>query len=69
MLWSSALEAACGPPARHDRRGDGAGGDLHRRLVEKPPLARLTAEKHVLDHVEVVAEREILVHGADAALI
>ncbi len=42
---------------------------LHRRLLETPePVALLPAEVHVLDDVEVVAEREILVDDLDAEL-
>ena len=39
---------------------------LHLRLVEDLEPVHLTAEVHVLDDVEVVAEREILVHDLDA---
>ena len=38
---------------------------LHRGLVEDLEAVRLAAEEHVLHDVEVVAEREILVHDLD----
>ena len=43
-----------------------ARGDLHRRLVEQPVAERLVAEEHVLDDVQVVAQREVLVDRRDA---
>ena len=41
------------------------GLQLHRHLVE-PVGAELAAEEDVGDHVEVLAQREILEHGGDA---
>ena len=42
---------------------------LHRRLLQPlEPVVRLAAEVHVLDDVEVVAEREILVDDLDPEL-
>ena len=43
-----------------------AGGLLHVGLVEQPGLAALAAEEHVLDDVEVVGQREVLVDDLDA---
>ena len=41
-------------------------GLLHRVLVEQAVPQALASQEHVLDDVEVVAEREVLVHGRDA---
>ena len=42
---------------------------LHHRLLEpEEPVVDLAAEVHVLDDVEVVAQREILVHDLDPEL-
>src|SRR5205807_10620123 len=42
---------------------------LHRRFVQaKQPVAGLAAEVHVLDDVEVVAQREVLVDDLDPEL-
>ena len=41
---------------------------LHVGLVEQPGVAPLAAEEHVLDDVQVVAEREVLVDDLDAEL-
>ena len=43
------------------------GAHLHRHLVELPGV-ELVAEEEVRDHVEVLAEREVLVDGGDAEL-
>ncbi len=53
---------------RPDRqRGQGVPGlDLHLRLVEHEARFGLAAEEHVLHDVQVVAEREVLVHDLDA---
>ena len=40
--------------------------DLHRGLVEHPVAQRLVAQEHVLDDVEVVAQRQVLVDRRDA---
>ncbi|HEY5182214.1 MAG TPA: hypothetical protein VIJ07_20990 [Dermatophilaceae bacterium] len=42
------------------------GACLHRVLVEQSGLPELTPEVHVLDDVEVVAQREVLVDDRDA---
>ena len=45
------------------------GALLHRRLLEpEEDVPDLAAEVHVLDDVEVVAEREVLVHDLDPEL-
>ena len=42
---------------------------LHDRLLEpEEEVADLTTQVHVLDDVEVVAEREVLVHDLDSEL-
>ena len=43
-----------------------AGEDLHLHLVQAELVGALAAEEHVLDDVEVVAQREVLVHDLDA---
>ena len=43
-----------------------AGAGLHGVLVERRDAAHLAAQEHVVDHVEVVAEREVLVDDLDA---
>ena len=43
------------------------GADLHRHLVE-PPGVELVAEKEVRDHVEVLAQREVLKDRGDPQL-
>ena len=61
-------------PDRADRRHGEAlhrlrGLGLHHRLLEPvQPVAGLAAEVHVLDDVEVVAEREVLVDDLDPEL-
>jgi hypothetical protein len=40
----------------------------HRIFVEQPRAQPFAAQEHVLDDVEVVGEREVLVHGLDAEL-
>ena len=53
--------------AHRQRRQGLAGHGLHRGLVEHAPaLELLAAEEHVLDDVEVVAQREVLVDDLDA---
>ena len=42
-----------------------SGALLHRDLVEDGRLALLAAEEHVVHDVEVVAQREVLVHDLD----
>ena len=51
----------------HRERAQGVGGlPLHAALVEGAELRLLAAEEHVLHDVEVVAQREVLVHDLDA---
>ena len=51
----------------HRQRLEGLLGRLlHAALVERDAAAPLTAEEHVLDDVEVVAQREVLVDDLDA---
>src|SRR3954452_2421969 len=64
-------EAGHGLPDRlHRPHGQGreglAGLLLHRVLVQQDAGARLASEKHVLDDVEVVAQREVLVDDLDS---
>jgi hypothetical protein len=42
------------------------GKDLHLHLVQTEPVGALAPEEHVLDDVEVVAQRKVLVHDLDA---
>src|SRR6476469_8889196 len=51
----------------HGEGGEGlAGAGLHRDLVEPEAGGLLATEEHVLDDVEVVAQREVLVDDLDA---
>jgi hypothetical protein len=51
----------------HGQVGQGTLGlFLHRGLVQRPVPDRLPAEEHVLHDVQVVGQREVLVHGGDA---
>ena len=52
-----------GPDGQPVERLPGAG--LHRVLVQRRGAAELTTEEHVLDHIQVVAEREVLVDDLD----
>lgn len=47
-------------------RQRGAGQLLHLAVVEQPPSGYLASEEHVLDDVEVVAQRQVLVHDLDS---
>ena len=59
--WRTDLTVRTASPARV------CGGHLlHGRVVEHEAARALPAEEHVLDDVEVVAEREVLVHDLDA---
>ena len=51
--------------AGQDLRGAG----LHGGLVEPEALLHLPAEEHVVDDVEVVAQREVLVHHLDTEVV
>ena len=55
------------PHGAHGQRPEGLLGRLlHAALVEREAAAPFTAEEHVLDDVEVVAQREVLVDDLDA---
>src|SRR5579862_8007771 len=50
----------------HPQRAQGLGGlQLHRVLVEQAAAQLFPAEEHVLDDVQVVGQRQVLVHGLD----
>jgi len=53
----------------HREIGQGLPGrDLHLDFVKDPQSGLFTSEVHVLNDVQVVAEREVLVHGGDAQI-
>ena len=60
---AGAPTSRCAPRARPGSRGPGVS---MRGLVEHAALDLLAAEEHVLDDVEVVAQREVLVDDLDA---